>query len=132
MTKPIVSILKGPNPDKLVESAIGHLGGIGAIIKSGSTVVIKPNAGHYGGPDSSVNTNPSVVAAVIKTVQKANPRKIILAESAAMGCNTMECLEISGIKQAALDAGVDDIRHQKRYGFDPGKYKEALKCNQIL
>jgi uncharacterized protein (DUF362 family) len=111
--KSIVSIAKGSNPDELVESAVDHLGGIGTIIKSGSTVVIKPNAGHYGGPDSSVNTNPSVVAAVIKTVQKANPKKIILAESSAMGCNTMECLEVSRIKQAALDAGVDDIRDIK-------------------
>ena len=111
--KSIVSITKGENPDELVESAVGHLGGIGAIIQSGSTVVIKPNAGHYGGPDSSVNTNPSVVAAVIKAVQKANPKKIILAESSAMGCNTMECLKASGIKRAALDAGVDDIRDIK-------------------
>jgi len=113
VVKSIVSIVKGSNPDELVESAVGHLGGIGAIIKSGSTVVIKPNAGHYGGPESSVNTNPAVVAAVIRAVKKANPRKLILAESSAMGCNTMECLEVSGIKQAALEAGVDDIRDIK-------------------
>jgi len=113
VVKSIVSIVKGSNPDELVESAVGHLGGIGAIIKSGSTVVIKPNAGHYGGPESSVNTNPAVVAAVIRAVKKANPRKLILAESSAMGCNTMECLEVSGIKQAALEAGVDDVRDIK-------------------
>ena len=113
MPKSIASIVKGTNPEVLVELALGHLGGIGAIIKPGSTVVIKPNAGHMGGPDSSINTNPAVVAAVIKAVRKANPGKVILAESSAMGCNTMDCLEISGIKQAALDAGVDDIRNIK-------------------
>lgn len=113
MAKSVVSIAKGTNPDELVKLALGHLGGIGAIIKPGSTVVIKPNAGHMGGPDRSVNTNPAVAAAVIKTVQKANPQKIILAESSAMGCKTMDCLEVSGIKQAALDAGIDDIRDIK-------------------
>jgi uncharacterized protein (DUF362 family) len=83
------------------------------LIEKNSTVVIKPNAGHMGGPDTSVNTSPEVVAAVIKVIQKANPGKIILAESSAMGCKTMDCLELSGIKQAALDAGVDDIRDIK-------------------
>ena len=113
MARSVVSIAKGENPDELVERAVDHLGGIGAIIKPGSTVVIKPNAGHYGGPESSVNTNPAVVAAVIRAVQKASPKKIILAESSAMGCSTMECLEVSGIKKAALEAGVDDIRDIK-------------------
>jgi uncharacterized protein (DUF362 family) len=113
MAKSVVSIVKGTNLNEMVEKALDHLDGVKAIIKPGSTVVIKPNAGHMGGPDSSINTNPGVVAAVIRAVQKANPGKIILAESSAMGCNTMDCLEISGIKQAALDAGVDDIRDIK-------------------
>jgi uncharacterized protein (DUF362 family) len=113
MAKSVVSIVKGKNPEELVELALGHLGGVKAFIKPGSTVVIKPNAGHMGRPDSSINTTPAVVAAVIKAVRKANPKRIILAESSAIGCNTMECLEVSGIKQAALDAGADEIRDIK-------------------
>jgi len=113
MARSVVSIVKGTNLNEMVEKALDHLDGVKAIIKPGSTVVIKPNAGHMGGPDSSINTNPGVVASVIKAVQKAHPGKIILAESSAMGCNTMDCLEVSGIKQAALDAGVDDIRDIK-------------------
>jgi len=105
--------VKGTNPEEVVERALNLLGGIGSIINPGSTVVIKPNAGHMGGPDSSVNTTPAVVAAVIKAVQRGNASKIILAESSAMGCATMQCLEVSGIKQAAIDAGVDDIRDIK-------------------
>ena len=113
MAKSVVSIVKGKNPEELVELALDHLGGVKAFIKPGSTVVVKPNAGHMGGPDSSINTNPAVVAAVIKTVRKANPKKIILAEASAVGCDTMQCLEVSGIKQAALDAGADEVRDIK-------------------
>ncbi|OGP54404.1 MAG: hypothetical protein A2Y65_09445 [Deltaproteobacteria bacterium RBG_13_52_11] len=113
MPKSVVSVVKGENPEELVELALGLLGGIRGIIKPRSTVVIKPNAGHMGGPDSSVNTTPAVVAAVIKAVQSGYPNKIILAESSAMGCDTTECLEVSGIKQAAIDAGVDDVRDIK-------------------
>ncbi len=113
MADSVVSIVKGTNLDDMVEKAVGHLGGIESVIRPHSTVVIKPNGGHMGGPESSINTNPEVVGAVIKAVQKAHPKKIILAESSAIGCKTLDCLEVSGIKQAALDAGVDDIRDIK-------------------
>ena len=76
-------------------------------------MVVKPNAGHEGAPDSSVNTSPEVVAAVIRAVKKAGAGKIILAEASAIGCDTMQCLEVSGIRKAAEDAGADEIRDIK-------------------
>jgi uncharacterized protein (DUF362 family) len=109
MEKSIVSIAKGFDADRMVHEAVEHLGGIGCFITKGSTVVIKPNAGHERAPDSSVNTSPEVVKAVIMEVKKASPGRIILAESSAIGCDTMACLEVSGIKRAAEEAGVDDI-----------------------
>ncbi|MBN2027751.1 MAG: DUF362 domain-containing protein, partial [Actinobacteria bacterium] len=45
----------------------------------------------------------------IKALRKGKPGKIILAEASAIGCDTMECLEASGIKKAAEEAGVDRI-----------------------
>jgi uncharacterized protein (DUF362 family) len=113
MAKSVVSIAKGTDVEALVQRAIDLAGGIGSIMRPGATVVIKPNAGHLGVPGSSVNTTPEVVTAVINAVKKANPGKIILAESSAVGCDTMECLEVSGIRKAAEDAGVDDIRDIK-------------------
>jgi uncharacterized protein (DUF362 family) len=113
MPKSIVSIVKGTDADKMVEDALDHLGGVKSLIKKGSTVVVKPNAGHVGGPETGINTSPAVVKAVMKAIQKAHPKKIILAESSAIGCDTMECLEASGIKKAAEEAGVDDIRDIK-------------------
>ena len=109
MSKSVVSIVKGTDVEKMVEEALAHLGGVKALIRPKSTVVLKPNAGHPAGAETSVNTNPEVVAAVIKEVRKANPKEIIIAEAAAMGCDTMKCLEVSGILKAAEDAGVDRI-----------------------
>ena len=109
MSKAIVSIVKGTDPEKMVEEALTHLGGVASLIKPKSTVVIKPNAGHPGGPDSAVNCSPEFVAAAIKVLRKAGPREIIMAESAAIGCDTMECYEISGIGKAAEEAGIDRI-----------------------
>ena len=113
MTKSIVSIVKGTNASKMVEEALNYLGGVNSLIKEGSTVIVKPNGGHLGPAESSVCTSPAVVKAVIETIRKASPRKIILAESAAIGCETMECLEDSGILKAAEEAGIDEIRDIK-------------------
>ena len=124
MSKSIVSIVKGNNAEKMVEGALNHLGGIKSLIKEGSTIVLKPNAGHVVPPESSVCTSPAVVKAVIKEIQKTNPNKIILAESAAIGCDTMECLEASGIKKAAEEMGVYDIRDIKS---DPDLVRNKIK-----
>jgi len=109
MEKSIVSLVKGFDPDPMVEEALSLLGGVRSLIRPKSTVVIKPNAGHPGPPETSSNTNPEVVAAVIKEIRKAEPKEIILAESSAIGCDTLQCLEISGIGPAAQEAGVDRI-----------------------
>ena len=97
MGKSIVSIAKGEDVQELVHEVLAPLGGAGALVRPKSTVVIKPNAGHAAPAESSVNTNPELVAAVIREIRKAEPKEIIVAEAAAIGCDTMECLEACGI-----------------------------------
>lgn len=109
MSKSIVSIVKGSDPEAMVAKALEHLGGVKSLIKQKSTVVLKPNAGHLAGPETSVNTSPGLVAAAIKEIRKAEPKEIILAEASAMGCDTDECLKLSGIREAAEAAGIDRI-----------------------
>lgn len=116
MAKSVISIVKGKNPEQMVEEALSLLGGVDILIKPNSTVVIKPNAGHPIPPETSANTSPAFVAAVIKVLRKANPKEIVLAEASAIGCDTMECFEVTGIGKAARDAGVDkiiDIKSEK-------------------
>ena len=48
MEKSIVSIVKGGDAEKMVRQAVDHLGGVKSLIRPGSTVVVKPNAGHEG------------------------------------------------------------------------------------
>lgn len=114
MAKSVVSIVKGTNVENMVEESLSLLGGVSSLIKPNSTVVIKPNAGHPFPPETSVNTSPEVVTAVIKEIRKAQPKEIILAEAAAVGCDTLECLKKSGIGKAAEDAGVDKVIDIKR------------------
>jgi len=116
MSKSVVSIVKGVDAEKMVAEALSLLGGTASLIKPNSTVVIKPNAGHPFKDETSVNTSIAVVQAVIRELRKANPKEIILAEAAARGCDTLECLEVSGIGKAAEEAGVNciiDIKREK-------------------
>ena len=69
MAKSVVSIIKGTNPERMVEEALSLLGGINSLIKPNSTVVIKPNAGHPIPPETSANTSPALVSAVIKVLR---------------------------------------------------------------
>lgn len=120
MARSVVSIVKGTNAQEMIGEALSLLGGVRSLIKPGSVVVIKPNAGHPSLPETSVNTSPAFVAAVIKKLRKAQPKEIIMAEASAVGCDTLECFEVSGIGKAAEDAGVDKI-------IDIKKDKDLIK-----
>lgn len=115
MVKSVVSITKGTDIQQTVTEALDLLGGVRSLVKPGEIVVLKPNAGHPMRAETSVCTNPEFVAAVIREVRKAQPKEIIVAEAAAGGCDTMECLEVSGIRKAAEEAGADRIIDIKRY-----------------
>lgn len=115
-----VVVVKGENEQEMVTKALDLMGGVCNIIPEGKMIVLKPNAGHLGGKDTAVNTSPEFVRAVIREVKKTNPSKIIIAESSAIGCKTLECLESSGIKKVADEEGITDI-------IDIKSYKKLIK-----
>jgi len=115
MTKSVVAIAKGDDPEKLVAEVFSLLGGVENLVRPHSTVILKPNAGHPAPPETSVNTSPALVAAVIREVKKGRPKEVIVAEASAIGCDTLQCFEVSGIGAAAEEAGARliDIKREK-------------------
>ena len=113
--KTLVALAKEPSVQESVTKVFDLMGGVTNMIKPGTTVMLKPNAGHASPADTSVCTNPEVVRAVIREVKKANPKSIVIAEAAAIGCDTMECYEVSGIADVAREEGVElyDIKSDK-------------------
>ncbi len=110
-----VALAKEQSAQESVTKVFDLLGGVNSLIEKGSTVVLKPNAGHAAPPESAVNTSPDVVRAVIREVKKAEPKRIIVAEASAVGCDTMQCFEVSGIAEVAREEGVEliDIKSDK-------------------
>jgi uncharacterized protein (DUF362 family) len=115
MRKSIVAIAKGDDPERMVAEVFSLLGGVENLVKPRSTVVLKPNAGHPAGTETSVNTSPGFVAAVIREVRKARPKEIVVAEASAIGCDTLHALDVSGIAAAAEAEGARliDIKREK-------------------
>lgn len=113
--KALVALAKEASIQESVTKVFDLMGGVTNMIKPGTTVMLKPNAGHASPADTSVCTNPEVVRAVIREVKKANPKSIVIAEAAAIGCDTMECYEVSGIADVAREEGVElyDIKADK-------------------
>jgi uncharacterized protein (DUF362 family) len=58
---PIVGVAQGKDYRLLVEKAVESVGGIGQFVKTGDTVVIKPNIGWDRTPEQGANTHPLVV-----------------------------------------------------------------------
>ena len=110
-----VALAHGKDVQENVTRVFDMLGGVTNLIEANTTVVLKPNAGHAAPPEFAVCTNPETVRAVIREVRKANPKRIVIAESAAVGCDTMECYEACGIAKVAAEEGVElvDIKRDK-------------------
>ena len=93
---------------RLVEEALGHLGGIEAFVKPGQTVLIKPNQTGYFLADEGMTTDPRLVAALIKLAQGAGAKRVIVGESSGMD-STRLVMEATGMAATARAAGAEVV-----------------------
>ncbi len=109
MSKSVVSIAKGEDVDQIVHEALEGLGGVEKLIKPNSTIVIKPNSISGYDPKRGITTDPEFVGAVIRELQKTNPKEIIMGESSAMGRDSYDAMRMSGLVDVAEANGVTNI-----------------------
>jgi uncharacterized protein (DUF362 family) len=103
-----MAVVHGPDPAANVRRAVEALGGMGRFVKHGERVVIKPNIGWNRLPEQAANTNPDVVAEVVRLVAAAGAGKIWVTD---VSVNTPEqCFARSGIEKAAKAAGATVVR----------------------
>ncbi len=109
---------EGPDPAALVHEAVGKLGGMGAFVKDGMEVVVKPNIGWDRTPDEGANTHPLIVRELVKMAIEAGAVRVRVFDRT---CNdARRCYENSGIAEAVkgLDSSkaevshVDDLRYE--------------------
>jgi uncharacterized protein (DUF362 family) len=98
-------------PEQLVTRAVDALGGMSKFVSRGDLVVIKPNIGWDRMPIHAANTNPDVVAAVIKLAYNAGAKKVVVADGSCNDPN--RCFQRSGIWRASYDAGAEVVLPQE-------------------
>ena len=104
---PQMAVIQGDDPAALVRQAVEELGGIRRFISRGDVVLVKPNIGWDRTPEQAANTNPDVVAEVVRECLGAGAKRVVIAD---VSCNEpRRCFQRSGIAEAALRAGAEVI-----------------------
>jgi uncharacterized protein (DUF362 family) len=96
-----------PSPEALVRKAMDAMGGMGRFVSRGDIVVVKPNIGWDRMPVHAANTNPDVVAAVVKLAYDAGAKRVVVADGS---CNDPQrCFQRSGIWSKAYAAHAEVV-----------------------
>lgn len=95
------------DPASLTRKAVEALGGMRKFISNGDIVVIKPNIGWDRAPIHAANTNPAVVAEVVRLVYDAGAKHVVVTDAS---CNEPNrCFQRSGIWSAAYNSGAEVV-----------------------
>jgi uncharacterized protein (DUF362 family) len=100
---PEMAVVQGENPRKLLRRAITELGGTGRFIARGDVVVIKPNVSWDRTPEQAANTNPLVVAEMVRLCVEAGAKTVIVTDVSIN--EPHRCFQRSGIAEAARREG---------------------------
>ena len=104
---PHLTVVQGGEPRQLVQRALEDLGGIRRFIGRQDVVVIKPNIAWDRTPEQAANTNPDVVAEVVRQCWQAGAKRVIVTDCS---CNEpRRCFQRSGIQAAARAEGAEVI-----------------------
>lgn len=121
---PDLAVVKNGEPKELTRKSIELLGGMKRFVSKGDIVVVKPNIGWDRNPEQAANTNPEVVAEIVRLCLDAGAKKVKVFDRP---CNTASrCYENSKIKKSASEAGAE-VSYVLDYGFIKTKFPEGIK-----
>jgi uncharacterized protein (DUF362 family) len=124
-SRPDLVVARGGTPGQLVKASLAALGGMGKFISRGDVVVIKPNIAWDRTPEQAGNTNPEVVATVVRLCFEAGAKKVRVFDRPVN--DPRRCYVQSGIGPAAGALGADVEFVDERKFKDMAINGEALK-----
>jgi uncharacterized protein (DUF362 family) len=119
---PDLAVVSGGTPAVMTRKVMELLGGMKKFVSKGDIVVVKPNIGWDRNPEQAANTNPEVVAEVVKMCLECGAKKVKVFDRT---CNTpSRCYENSGIKKSASEAGAE-VSYVVDTGFSMMKFPQG-------
>jgi len=130
----LVAVMGG-EPAQMFQKAIAELGGMGKYVKKGQKVCIKPNIGWDKVPEMASNTNPDLVAEIVRQCLQAGASEVVVFDNC---CDDWrKAYKNSGIEDAATAAGakmlpVKDISYYKDVELPKGIKLKTAKVHQAI
>jgi uncharacterized protein (DUF362 family) len=119
-----MAIIQGDDPALLARQAVEELGGMRRFVSRGDVVLVKPNIGWDRTPEQAANTNPEVVAEIVRQCLGAGAKRVIVTD---VSCNeARRCFQRSGIAEAAQRAGAEIILP------DASRFKDVDLKGEVL
>lgn len=125
----------GGEPEVMFRRAIEELGGMKAFIKPGQKVAVKPNIGWDKVPELAGNTNPKLVAEIVKQCLAAGAKEVTVFDHT---CDDWQkCYKNSGIEDAAKAAGAKVMpahleTYYRKVSLPQGKKMTSAKVHQAI
>jgi len=104
----VVSVAEGEDYAALVGKVLGPLGGIGAFVKRGDKVVVKPNISFDRTPEQGANTHPAVLKETVRLCLEAGASRVAVFDRTL--ADERRCYSQSGAQEAI--ESLDDQRVQ--------------------
>ena len=99
----VLAVANGPAAAANTERAVAALGGMGAFVKRGDVVVVKPNICTARAPEYAATTNPEVVATLVRLAREAGAKQVVVMDNPLS--DAAAAYRVSGIAAAATAAG---------------------------
>jgi uncharacterized protein (DUF362 family) len=116
--KPILVAVREGERVPMLNRTMDELGGMGAFVKKGQTVVVKPNIGWDAPPEKGANTHPEIVKRVVEMCFAAGAKSVSVFDNP---CDQWQrTYANSGIEKAAKDAGATVVN-----GKDESLYRSV-------
>lgn len=110
-------LVRGTPPARITRAAVDALGGMKRFVRPGDVVVVKPNIGWDRTPNYAANTNPEVVAAIVRMCREAGAKQVKVFDNSVV--DPRRSYKQSGIADATMTAGGEVIYMESR------KFKEV-------
>ena len=109
---PELVVAQGEDPRSTLRRAIEALGGIGRFVSPGDIVAIKPNMAWDRTPEQAANTNPEVVAEMVRLCLQAGAARVLVDDVPTNEPHRV--YQRSGIAAAAAREGAEIVLPERR------------------